>query len=198
MLLLIAVGYHSCITAGIAGCVACIVKDVSCDILLIATDCALVPVAILIVLLLIVVSYRSCITTSIAGCITGVIESMHCHILFGFACRASKPVTGFIIFNHIIMNMRFNCIPEAVRIFIVITTRYFSKYIIYHRSVDFREHPAFGPLFYRFNIILYAVSIMNCSISHSCRRKCSAKINSTVDFHNFGGHRNCSCSLDYC
>ena len=69
MLLLVVVSYRSCITASIAGCIACIVKDVSRDILLISADSALIPVIYFVIFLLVAVGYASCITASVAGCI---------------------------------------------------------------------------------------------------------------------------------
>ena len=67
VLLLIVVGYASCIATSIAGCIARIVKDVRYYIFPIMAYRTLIPMAILIVLLLIAVSYRSCITTGVAG-----------------------------------------------------------------------------------------------------------------------------------
>ena len=69
VLLLIAVGYASCITASIACRITSVIKDVCSDILLIATDSALIPVIYFVIFLLVAVGYASCITASVAGCI---------------------------------------------------------------------------------------------------------------------------------
>ena len=81
VLLLIAVGYASHITAGITGCIACIVEDMCCDILFISANRALIPMAILIVLLLVAVSYHSHIAAGVASCIARVVEDMSSYVL---------------------------------------------------------------------------------------------------------------------
>ena len=79
--LLVAVGYHSCITASIAGRIASIIKDVCCDVLFISANRALIPVIYFVIFLLIAVGYRSCIATKITSRIAGIIKDVRCYIL---------------------------------------------------------------------------------------------------------------------
>ena len=69
MLLLVVVGYASCIAAGVTGCVAGIIEDVCSNILSISANLTFIPVTILIMLLLVVVGYASCIAAGVTGCV---------------------------------------------------------------------------------------------------------------------------------
>ena len=105
VLLLVVVGDASYITAGIAGCITSIIKNMRCDILLISTDFTLIPVIYFIVLLLVAVSYRSCIATSITGCITGIVENVNCLTFLLSAINTLEPVIYIIVFVSITKTM---------------------------------------------------------------------------------------------
>ena len=97
VLLLVTVGYRSCIAANITSCVACVIEDVCSYVFLAMANRAFIPVTVLIMLLLVVVGYRSCIAASITGRVASIVKDVRSDILPITADCALIPVLCIVV-----------------------------------------------------------------------------------------------------